>query len=102
MKNLNEFILESIKKQINIDDIDNNELKKFAKEVATYVSARYYLDYPFGSDFVFHALSKLKGKELKLSVKDFDMYETDEAECLYCIPIKKYYDSDPRKGWLDI
>ena len=101
MENLNKFILESIKKQINIDDIDNNELKKFAKDVATYVSARYHLDYPFEVDFVFRALSKLKGKELKLSVKDFDMYEADE-ECLYCIPIEKYYDSDPRKGWLDI
>ena len=102
MKNLSEFILEAVRKQINIDDIDNNELKKFAKKVATHVNANYHLDYGFDDDFIFDALLKLKDKNLKLSVNDFYIYETDDDEYLYCSQIEQYYVSDPKKGWLDI
>jgi hypothetical protein len=102
MKNLSEFILEAVRKQINIDDIDNNELKKFAKNVATHVNANYHLDYGFDVNFIFDALLKLKDKNLKLSVNDFHIYETNGDEYLYCSQIEQYYDSNPKKGWLDI
>ena len=102
MKNLNKFILESIKKQININDIDNNELKKFAKKVTTHVNANYHLDYGYDVDFIFDALLKLKDKNLKLSVNDFYIYETNGEEYLYCSQIEQYYDSDSKKSWLDI
>lgn len=89
MKNLNE-------------NIDNNELKKFAKNVATHVNANYHLDYGFDVNFIFDALLKLKDKNLKLSVNDFYIYETNGDEYLYCSQIEQYYDSDPKKCWLDI
>lgn len=103
MKSLVEYILESTNKQIDLDNINDKELKKFAKDVTIKVNAKYHLDYKFDEDFVFNAISKLKNKKLKVSVNDFNMYEADNGEeCLYCDPIKQYYDSDPRKGWLDI
>ena len=103
MKNLKDFILESYNKQIHLDDVTDKELKKFAKDVTIKVNAKYHLDYGFDEDFVFNAISKLKNKKLEVSVNDFDMYEADDGEeCLYCDPIRQYYVSDPRKGWLDI
>lgn len=103
MKTLKNYINESIVKHVRLDDLNDNELKKFAKDVTIKINAKYHLDYQFDEDFVFNAISKLKNKKLEVSVNDFDMYEADNGEeCLYCDPIRQYYVSDPRKGWLDI
>ena len=103
MKSLTEYLLESVNKQIDLSSVNDKELKELAKDVTIKVNAKYRLDYGFSEDFVFNAISKLKSKKLKVSASDFDMYEADDGEeCLYCTPIRQYYTSDPRKGWLDI
>ena len=79
MKTLKNYINESINKEIYLDSINDEELKKFAKDVTIKVNAKYHLDYGFDEDFVFNAISKLKNKKLKVSVNDFDMYEGDNG-----------------------
>lgn len=79
MKNLSEYLNEAVKNRLNLDEMSDTQLKKFANELANYINDKFKLDEKIDLEYFLKAIKALRGHRLMIVLSDFDYGELPET-----------------------